>query len=72
MLHRVTDVQHFSLLGIYRQVGTVPPEESWGREEMEPSRETQGWAGSARDAALATCVRFVGFFAFFISLSSVN
>lgn len=28
--------------------------------------------GSARDAALATCVQFVGFFAFLISLSSVN
>lgn len=48
MLHRVTDVQHFSLLGIYRQVGTVPAEESWGQEEMEPTRETQCWSMRCR------------------------
>lgn len=42
------------------------------RGDAVPEHEVQDWGGSARDAALATCVRFVGFFAFFISLSSVD
>lgn len=75
MLHRVADVEHFSCLGVHGARGKLLPRESWGRgggrEEGERGR---GRAGSARDAALATRVPppSVGFFAFFISLSSVN
>lgn len=83
MLHRVTNVQHFSRLGIHRALGSVLPQESWGRGGGGDGRgrkaggitehRSRAGAGSTRDAALATCVPpCVGFFAFFISLSSVN
>lgn len=83
MLHRVANVQHFSCLGIHGALGSVPPRDSWGRggggdgrgrkAGGKRERGSRAGAGSARDAALATRVPpCVGFFAFFISLSSVN
>lgn len=82
MLHRVADVEHFSCLGVHGERGSLLPRESWGRGGgrggaaggREEGERERGPAGSARDAALATRVPppSVGFFAFFISLSSVN
>lgn len=81
MLHRVANVQHFSRLGIHGALGSVLPRESWGRGRDGRGRRAGGTrqrgsragAGSGRDAALATRVPpCIGFFAFFISLSSVN
>lgn len=80
MLHRVTDVQHFSLRGSYRPVGTFPAEESWGRGAMEQAAgELRCWtmgSGAAEAVPGMLCwppvCGLLAFFAFFISLSSVN
>lgn len=82
MLHRVADVQHFSCLGIHRALGSVLPRESWGRGgdgdgrggKAAGMRQRRSGPGGQRQGCCTghRVPPSVGFFAFFISLSSVN